>query len=121
MTVLMENTTYSITELEIEGITNYLARESFDIINEELDYYTANQEKLLKLYVNGINFNDLDTRILQEWVNTIIYNSDDVEACIRRIHKRIEKEFNRAQYQITFDLKKNTADIICFNIIMITV
>ncbi|MBS3968975.1 MAG: hypothetical protein KGZ94_02535 [Clostridia bacterium] len=109
MTVLMENTAYSITELEIEGITNYLARESFDIINEELDYYTANQEKLLKLYVNGINFTDLNTRILQEWVNTIIYNSDDIEACIRRIHKRIEKEFNRAQYQITFDLKKNTA------------
>ena len=27
----------------------------------------------------------------------------------RRIHKRIEKEFNRAQYQITFDLDKNTA------------
>ncbi|WP_028307796.1 hypothetical protein [Desulfitibacter alkalitolerans] len=111
MAALLEKTTYSmISELEMENIVNYLARESFDIINEELDYYTANQEKLLKLYVSGINYNNLDTRMLQEGVNTIIYDTEDIEACIKRIKKRIEKEFTRAQYEITFKFDRNNVN-----------
>jgi hypothetical protein len=107
MTSLVDKFNYatSISEAELEVISNYLVRESFDIITEEVDYYFDQQERILHVLIDGVNFEKLKAKDIEQGFNKIINCHQGLENLINRIEKRITKEFNRAQLSHQFSFQ----------------
>ncbi|MFZ5945920.1 MAG: hypothetical protein ACOYVD_17655 [Bacillota bacterium] len=97
MSVLMEKVN-TISEVELEALTNFFVRESFEIISEEIEYYVSIKEKMADIFIEGINFYKINESLLQQGIEKIVYCEKDLKNLYSRVGRRIDRELTRTQF-----------------------
>lgn len=106
------NKTYSqsvktnLSELEIETITNFLVRESVEIIYEEVDYFFHSRDNMINMVLDGQPLDKLDLKGLRDKLNKL-YTKEEVLLMVQKIEKRIRKEIRMAQWEVNFKFDLN--------------
>lgn len=99
-----------LTEYEKEMIEAFLVRESVDIVDDELEYFYSYKEKLLETLAGNINFHRANPLELEQKINRLLVCSEELEMLLLKIHKRILRELNKANFRYDFQLKVNNAE-----------
>jgi|GEM_PF-5562469 len=111
--MLREN--YSLTpmnELELVSIHNFAFKEVCDLISDEVEFFFLNKAYLVDVFVEGLDYKQINQKYLQDRFGKIIYSSKDMVAFIERLEAKILKELARISIDIRMDLKNSLADLI---------
>lgn len=102
-TLYAPSTTIQLSDMEITNITNFLVKESIEIIQEELDYFFLNKDGMVKPIVQEILSNrNLDLKNLRCKLNRFLFTIDDINLLVQKIEYRINKEIRMAKWHCTF-------------------
>lgn len=103
-----QHRTVSLSELEMENITNYLVRESIEIITEEIEYFYLTREKSFHPVLDEVSLTSLDLKALRHKLNSVLYTKEEIRLLVGKIENRIRKEIRIANWDcdFKFDLTK---------------
>ncbi|MCX7922608.1 MAG: hypothetical protein N3B21_11465 [Clostridia bacterium] len=101
-----------ISDLEWESINNYAVKESFEIIEDEVEYFFESKEYLVDVFVEGIAFDKLSSKCLQERFHKVFYSPKVLEAFILRLEKKIGRELARTQFKVSFDVSSQMNSVL---------
>lgn len=99
-----------LTEDEKEMIEAFLVREIVDIVDDELEYFYSYKEKLLQTLAGNINFRRANPLELEQKINRLLVCSEELEMLLVKVHKRILRELNKANFRYDFHLQVNAAE-----------
>jgi hypothetical protein len=93
-----------ISNLELESINNFVIKESFEIVSEEVEYFFDSKEHLIDIFVEGIDFANLSPKYLQERFCKVLLSQKELENFLLRLEKRVKRELSRSPIKIDFSL-----------------
>lgn len=73
-----QSATANLSELEYDSITNFLVKESIEIIEEEVDYFFLCRDNLIETILNGVSLDNMDIRCLRTKLNTTLYIKEEI-------------------------------------------
>ncbi|MDF2615176.1 MAG: hypothetical protein K0S71_2962 [Clostridia bacterium] len=91
-------------DLDLKDINNFAMKESFEILLEEVDYFFHTKERLVDVFIEGIDYSTISPRSLQERFYKVLYSPKELDYFISRLEVKIQRELARAQTQINFKL-----------------
>lgn len=89
--------------IEDQEILNFLAKESIEIITQELDYFFSNKEKLAEFFIETIRTDEIKPYILNEFFKKC-YSPGELGTLIVRIERQIQRQTGITQYVNNFSL-----------------
>lgn len=95
----------AMTEEDAQGILNFLAIESIEIVTQELDYFFSNKEKMAELFIETIGTAEIKACILNKFLIKC-FSPGEQEALIVRIEKQIKRQIGITQGVHDFSLYK---------------
>lgn len=102
-----QSTTANLSELEFESITNFLVKESIEIIEEEVGYFFLCRDKLVEKYLDGVSLDNMDLRSLRNKLNSTLYTKEEIILLTQKIENRIRRELRGAQWEYDFKFYLN--------------
>lgn len=101
----------TVTDIEAQGILNFLAKESIEIVIQELDYFYSNKEKIVDFFIEGIRTDEIKPCILNEFFKKC-YSPGELGALIERIERQIKRQIGIIQCVQDFSLFKDSESLL---------
>lgn len=102
-----QSTAANLSELEFDSITNFLVRESIEIIEEEVDYFFLSRYNLIETILDGASLDNMDLKTLSNKLNSSLYTKEDITLLVKKTEKSIKRELRRAQWDYDFKFNLN--------------
>ncbi|EHQ89661.1 hypothetical protein [Desulfosporosinus youngiae] len=99
------------TDIENQEILNCLAKESIEIITEELDYFYSNKEKMVELFIERIRTDEIKAGILNDFFEKC-YSPEEVNTLIERIERQVKRQAGITQFANNFSFMNATDSLL---------
>lgn len=102
----------TMTDIEAQGILNFMAKESIEIVSQELDYFYSNKEKLVEFFIEATRTDEIKPCILNEFFKKC-YSPGELGALIERIERQVKRQIGITQCVHDFSLFEESESLLC--------
>lgn len=111
--MLLENYALGhISDIEWESIRNYVIKDCYEIIHDEIEYFFNSKEHLMDFFFEGLEISALSEQKLKQRFCKMIFSDKELENLEGKLEKRISREMERVTLPNHFSLKNKFCKVL---------